>query len=521
MFLPERKICAAVIGAILVLFAPAVFADAAATPSDGSEACIACHSSTSPALVMDWQSSRHAAAGVGCLSCHAVSKSDVRAGNHNGFTVTDIVTPKDCSKCHQKEYDEFEVSHHAKAGDIMASLDNVLAEKAAGMPGNIADASDACWQCHGSTVKFQKDAQGKMIYDSETGFPKLLASSWPNSGIGRLNPDGSKGSCNACHSKHNFSIAMARSPESCGKCHLGPDHPQAEIYAESKHGIAFAVNRDKMNLDKEGDWVLGKDYSAAPTCATCHVGSYTTADGTVVPSSHDVGARISWTNRPIVSAKINRVVFTDGFEDDYPSTQALPAIGAKLETTENRFSGGKYAPAQVTRTVAKIITWQERRDTMKGVCLNCHGVSQVNNFYDQYDDLVNLYDDKFAKIGNQLMNDLLADKVLKANAPYEKKLQWTWYELWHHEGRRARMGASMMGPDYVNWHGMYEVAQVFYTGFLPEVIDAAADVSPAMKKKYEDKVAAILARPENQWIHGLTPEQAKALKDSYLQKYGD
>ena len=518
--LSQRMIPAVAAGIFLLLSSPSVVADTAA-PSDGSEACIACHSGSTPALVMDWQGSRHAAAGVGCLSCHSVSPSDVRAGNHMGLTVSAIVTPKDCSKCHAKEYSEFEVSHHAKAGDIMASLDNVLAERAAGMPGNIADASGACWQCHGSTIRFQKDSKGKEIYDSETGFPKLLASSWPNSGIGRLNPDGSKGSCNACHSKHNFSIAMARAPENCGKCHLGPDHPQAEIYAESKHGIAFAANRDKMNLDKQGSWVLGKDYSAAPTCATCHVGSYVASDGTVVPSSHDIGARISWTLRPIVSTKINRVVFTDGFEDDYPASVALPAVGAKVETTENHFKDGVFAPAKVTRTVAKVITWQERRDAMKAVCLDCHGVSQVENFYSQYDDVVNLYDDKFAKIGNQLMNDLLADKVLKPNAPYEKKLQWTWYELWHHEGRRARMGASMMGPDYTNWHGMYEVAKAFYTEFLPEVIGVAAEVSPAMKQKYEDKVAAILARPENQWIHGLTPEQAKALKESYLEKYGN
>lgn len=49
---------------------------------------------------------------------------------------------------------------------------------------------------------------------------------------------------------------------------LGPDHPQIEIYNESKHGIAFYANRDKMALDK-ASWVLGKDYSAAPTCVTC------------------------------------------------------------------------------------------------------------------------------------------------------------------------------------------------------------------------------------------------------------
>ncbi len=55
----------------------------------------------------------------------------------------------------------------------------------------------------------------------------------------------------------------ARQPESCGKCHLGPDHPQKEIYEESKHGVAFRDLIGEMNLDAK-PWVLGKDYSAEP-----------------------------------------------------------------------------------------------------------------------------------------------------------------------------------------------------------------------------------------------------------------
>jgi hydroxylamine dehydrogenase len=50
------------------------------------------------------------------------------------------VTPKDCARCHAREHQEYAHSHHAKAGEILASLENILAEKAAGMTGNIADA---------------------------------------------------------------------------------------------------------------------------------------------------------------------------------------------------------------------------------------------------------------------------------------------------------------------------------------------------------------------------------------------
>ena len=99
---------------------------------------------------------------------------------------------------------------------------------------------------------------------------KFHAGTWPNTGIGRINLDGSRGSCSACHSRHDFSPRRARQPENCGKCHLGPDHPQKEIYEESKHGVAYRDLKDDMNLDAK-TWVLGEDYSAAPTCATCHM----------------------------------------------------------------------------------------------------------------------------------------------------------------------------------------------------------------------------------------------------------
>ncbi len=262
---------------------------------------------------------------------------------------------------------------------------------------------------------------------------------------------------------------------------MGPDQPQREIYNESKHGIAFRANRDRMALDKRGGWVLGKDYSAAPTCSTCHISAYATPDGVQVANSHDVGERISWTLRPIVSSKLNLVVYKDGFKEDYPATRALPKVGDTVETIEKVVKDEKLVPRKVKRQVAKIVTWQQRREKMKGVCRNCHGRTHVDNFYKQFDALVVLYNEKFAKPAKKLMAGLKADGVLKANAPFQHKVQWIFWELWHHEGRRARHGASMMGPDYTHWHGMYEVAKHFYLEFLPEVVHAAATKGPAMK----------------------------------------
>ncbi len=483
-----------------------------------NQACVDCHRTQSPALVMQWESSLHFENEVGCIECHGANEGEIDAWEHEGEFVSALVTPLDCSTCHDREFEEFTPSHHAKAGEILASLDNVLAEKAAGMPGNIADAVNGCWQCHGTIIKYLREDDGS-VSKAENGRPLIDPDTWPNSGMGRLNPDGSKGSCHACHSRHSFDAKLARAPENCGKCHMGPDHPQIEIYNESKHGIAFHANREDMALDKDGDWVLGRDYSAAPTCATCHISSYMTPDGVYTSNSHDVGERISWTLRPIVSTKLNQVTYEDGFKEDFPDTRALPAIGDELETTEKVVENYALVGKKVMRKVAKITTWAERRNTMKGACFNCHSNSFVDNFYVQFDDLVELYNEKFAKPAKQFMDELTADGILQPDAPFEHQVQWDFWELWHHEGRRARHGASMMGPDYTHWHGMYEVAKHYYTKFLPGIVEAAATRSPELEAKYQRKVDAHLAQAEHTWMKGLSPEEAEAMRKAYEERY--
>jgi cytochrome c553 len=136
-----------------------------------------------------------------------------------------------------------------------------------------------------------------------------------------------------------------------------------------------------MALDKDGDWVVGKDYSAAPTCATCHISSYSTPTGVVPGNTHDVGERISWTLRPAISKKQNLVVFQDGEKEDYPEDRPLPKIGEMVKTVDKVVEGEKLASKKVDRKVERIIRWDERRDSMKGVCKNCHGDMHTDNFY--------------------------------------------------------------------------------------------------------------------------------------------
>lgn len=157
-----------------------------------NEGCVTCHKKDSPALVMEWEYSQHAKVGIGCTECHKAEKEDIDAWLHEGTYISALVTPKDCARCHTKEYEEFSTSHHARAGEILASLDNVLAEKVAGLPDNKADAVNGCWQCHGTIIKFEKDADGNILRSGNENRPVIDHTTWPNSGVGRMNPDGSK-----------------------------------------------------------------------------------------------------------------------------------------------------------------------------------------------------------------------------------------------------------------------------------------------------------------------------------------
>lgn len=408
-----------------------------------SKQCLECHTKKTPSIVESWQKSSHASAAVGCYECHKAGKNDIDGFEHFGHTVATIVSPKDCSQCHEMEAEQFLASHHAKGGQILDSLDNYLGEIVEGYPAAVS----GCQQCHGSIVEVIETVE-----DDGTVKKTLSPDSWPNFGIGRINPDGTSGSCSSCHSRHDFSLEQARAPETCGKCHMGPDHPQKEVYEESKHGIAYRTHKDELNMDK-ARWVVGVDYTAAPTCATCHVSATQNQSRT-----HDIGLRISWNLRAPISKK-----------------------------TENS---------------------KRKKLAMKEVCMTCHNPNYVNNFYKQLDAGIELYNNKFAVPATEVMNRLRkAEKIDPVQ--FNEEIEWIYFYLWHHEGRRARNGIAMMGPDYTQWHGFYDIAERFYIEF----VHAAEELMPGVMDE-------ILARDEHKWFNsGLTNKQILELNEKNKAKY--
>ena len=396
---------------------------------------------------------------------------------HYEELIATIVSPKDCARCHEKEVREF-VFFAPRQGGPDSGIARQCSGRSGGRKSRHENSKHFPKECRRLPPTVAGSATAPRSRFSRMG--KLDAATWPNTGIGRLNPDGSEGSCAACHSRHSFSVAQARQPENCGKCHMGPDHPQIEIYNESKHGIAYHANNDKMNLDSP-KWIPGEDYSAAPTCATCHMSATLTQ-----PVTHDIGMRISWNNRPPVSIR--------------------PEVSdAKMNLP------GKDVP------------WDTRRANMQDVCSNCHSQGWIDNWYIQYDGLIDLYNNKFAKPGLALYN---ATAPLRNPVKFSNTIDFTWFEIWHHEGRRARHGASMMGPDYTHWHGTYEVAKHFYTKFIPEIeelIEKGRASENAEKQQAAEKLASLLEEilhtDDHKWIIGKMSPEEKAAREKAAEEF--
>jgi len=434
------------------------------TLSKESATCASCHEESSPAVHLQWARSGHYEGNIGCYECHKAEPGDVDAIRHKDYIISVIVSPKDCAQCHENEVKEFSGSHHALAYNTAGSPDLFLAEvvEAAGHGVSAAKVS-GCDQCHGSDVKVLDSGQ-------------LDPMTWPNSGIGRINPDGSKGACSACHARHEFASSQARHPDTCGKCHLGEKNPIKAIYEESKHGIAFESDIKGMNM-KSGSWIVGRDYTTAPTCSTCHMSA--TND---LPITHDTGLRISWNNRGPISVR---------------PEQVGEVLGLESADTD----------------------WEERRENMLTVCASCHTEEYISNFYQQYDNVINLYNNKFGIPGSKLME--VVKSVLKPQE-FSNKIEWIWFDLYHNEGRAARHGAAMMAPDITHWKGTYEIAKTFYNEFIPEIRKIAAKARKAGKTAEADKIIAtldeIMAQDNHKWFSPSDKKETEKAEQTVPEK---
>jgi len=105
--------------------------------------------------------------------------------------------------------------------------------------------------------------------------------------------------------------------------------------------------------------------------------------------------------------------------------------------------------------------WETERNKMKAICTQCHGRTWVDDHYAKLDQVVKEYNEVYFKPAKKMLDTLYEKGLLDKTKFFDERLEVEYYELWHHEGRRARMGTAMMAPDYAWWHGFYECKKRF------------------------------------------------------------
>jgi len=383
--------------------------------------CIDCHSKVTPNIVSDWKLSKHSQSEVTCVSCHGDQHSSA-----SDVAKVRIPTPETCSTCHQTQVEQFMKGKHAMAWAAMKAMPTIHWQ-----PMALIEGQKGCGGCH--KIGNKSPIESVELRMSGTGFGTAQ--------------------CDACHTRHTFSVEEAKQPQACSTCHMGFDHPQWEMYSASKHGVRYDLKQRK---------VLPAD-AAAPTCQTCHM-----QDG-----NHEVrtawgflGVRLPLPEDPQWAADRAAILQALGVLDPQGKPTAL------VDTVK---------AADVARLTQE--DWQRERDKMIKTCNQCHSVNFAKQQLQQGDDMIRNTDHLMAD-AIRLVAGLYKDGVLPKPQNYayafpnlltfhdaptviEQKL----FVMYLEHRMRTFQGTFHASPDYALWYGWSEMQRD-----LTEIKELAADM---------------------------------------------
>ena len=356
--------------------------------ANSSDECVTCHRKETPGIVEQLSHSAMAAAEVTCRDCHEVKADYPAAVEHEGAYILAAPTTAKCQKCHEAEVAQYYQSRHSLPAYVAVAGSKELSPTLLAMYQAIPEGSFAPDKARNAIAALEGSAITPFACENchSIGIPA---------------PDESVGRCQKCHIRHEFSLEQARKPETCNNCHIGPDHPQWEIYQESAHGILYATNGSTWNWDAEPGNLSVTDFPA-PTCALCHMSGFGTTGTT-----HDVGDRLSW-----------------------------------------------YLFASLSQPRPD---WQDNRLRMQSVCFECHNETFITNMYTAADTAT-----QQVTTWVQQANDLVAplqSQGLINTSNFDEPIDFTYFNLWHYWGRTTKFGVWMQGPDYSQWHGAYPLME--------------------------------------------------------------
>jgi len=215
----------------VLLLAAMLIALSSAPAIAAKDPCLGCHEDKTPGVVAYWKASAHSRAGVSCAKCHGKDKQV----SHDGKA---LVGAEVCGRCHKDELKEHKSSRHAlgmKTGQ--------------GCTRNLPDSREkmrTCDHCH-------EKGSNRPIVDSECAMFMAQSPEMRRQGCSSCHRVEQR--CDTCHTRHGTDTAIAARAETCGVCHMGPDHAQLEMWRTSMHGVLHEAGAGK----------------GSPTCVTCHM----------------------------------------------------------------------------------------------------------------------------------------------------------------------------------------------------------------------------------------------------------
>ena len=393
-----------------------------------AQVCVECHKKITPNIVSDWQLSKHSQNKIDCSECHGdqhKSAQDVAKAK--------IPSPDTCGNCHEARVKQFKAGKHAAAWAAMKAMPTIHWQ-----PMALTEGMKGCGGCHKIGLKSEADI--RELKKSGAGF-----------GVA---------SCDACHTRHTFSVQEARQPQACQTCHMGFDHPQWEMYSGSKHGVRYSLKQLKM---------LPSTISA-PTCQTCHLQG---GNHGVLTAWGFLAVRLPMPEDKLWAADRVSILQALGVLDpDGKPTARLEVVKA----------------ANVARLTQE--DWQRERDKMIKICNQCHSANFAKAELAKGDMMIKDADRLMAQ-AILIVADLYRDGILPKPKSYaypfpdlltfhdaptviEQKL----FVMFLEHRMRTFQGTFHANPDYALWYGWSEMLRN-----LTEIREKAAEMREKAKKK--------------------------------------
>jgi len=390
--------------------------------------CVECHKSITPNIVEDWTISRHKSEDVTCSDCHG--------GNHKSKDDVDqltTVTAATCSECHDTQFEQYSKGKHSMAWAAYKAMPTTHA-----LPMALSGGMKGCGGCHKIGLKSDEEITALKAQGSVFGHA----------------------SCDACHTRHTFSVKEAREPQACQTCHMGFDHPQWEMWSSSKHGVRYLLKQSGI-LSAE---------TPAPSCQTCHM----------VDGDHEV--RTAWG---FLAVRLPLPEDEQWKADQVTILQALGVLDPAGNPT-GRLDVVKAADvARLTQEA-----FDAERDKMVAVCGDCHSENFARAELAKGDDMIREADHLLAK-AIRVVAALYADGIIPKPDSYTHAfpdlltfhdaattVEQTLFERHLKHRMRAFQGTFHANPDYALWYGWSEMVRD-----LAEIEERAAE----LRRRHGDK----------------------------------